>query len=357
MEIPVSLQNSLSLWITIPIVFCVSFLCLTLAKRILFRTIKRLVRKTTTEIDDIIIASANLPLTMLALVLSVGVIQPFLPFSDESKIMLYYGMGFKAALIITIIIFVDQLCDGFVKYYASRIEILKSSAILVRGGVRLIIAGLGLLIILDSFGVSITPIIASLGLGSIAIALAVQSTLENFVCGVQLVTDQPILVGHFVKLESGEEGEVVKIGWRSTWIRLPTNNIIIIPNSSLVNSKIINYHYPDKALVIKVEAGVHYNSDLERVEKITTEVANEVMRKVEGGVPSFQSILRFHTFDASSINFSVIMQAQKFDQGNFIKHEFIKRLHRRFNQEGIVIPYPIHAINYDQEKAFERKSV
>lgn len=355
MELPAFLQNYLSLWIVIPIIFCISFLTLTLAKRIFFRAIKRLASKTTTEIDDIIIASANLPLTLLAFVLSAGVIQPFLPFSDESRILVYYVMGFKAVLILTLIIFVDQLCDGFVKHYANKIEILRSSAILVRGGVRLVIAGFGLLIILDSFGISITPIIASLGLGSLAIALAVKSTLENFVCGMQLVTDQPIMVGHFVKLESGEEGHVEKIGWRSTWIRLPTNNIIIIPNSSLVNSKITNYHYPNKALVIKVDAGVHYNSDLDRVEKITLEVANEVMKKMKGGMPSFESKFMYHTFDASSINFTVVMQAREFDQGGFVKHEFIKRLHKRFNQEGIVIPYPIRAINYEQEKAFETK--
>lgn len=357
MELPVFLQNHLSLWIIIPGVFCVSFLILTLAKRILFRAIKRLASKTTTPIDDIIIASANLPLTFLALVLSAGVVQPFLPFDEDSKILMYYNLGFKGALILTIIIFVDQLCDGLVKFYATRIEILKSSAILVRGGARLVIAGIGFLIILDSFGVSITPIIASLGLGSLAIALAVKSTLENFVCGMQLVTDQPIMVGHFVKLESGEEGTVEKIGWRSTWIKLPANNIVIIPNSSLVNSKITNYWYPEKSLIVKAECGVHYNSDLEKVEKVTLEVADEVMKKVPGGVPSFESKLRYHTFDASSINFSVVMQAQEFDHGHFVKHEFIKRLHKRFNQEGIVIPYPIRAINYEQEKAFERKSI
>jgi len=355
MELPVFLQNHLSLWIVIPIIFCVSFLSLTLAKRILFRAIKRLASKTTTQIDDIIIASANLPLTFLALVLSAGMVQPFFPFDEDSKMLMYYNLGFKGALILTMIIFADQLCDGFVRFYATRIEILRSSAILVRGGARLAIAGIGFLIILDSFGVSITPIIASLGLGSLAIALAVKSTLENFVCGMQLVADQPIMVGHFVKVESGEEGYVEKIGWRSTWIKLPTNNIVIIPNSSLVNSKITNFHYPTKAIIVKVEVGVHYNSDLERVEKIAKEVANEVMKKVPAGVPSFESKVIYHTFDASSINFTVVMEADQFDQGGLIKHEFIKRLHKRFNQEGIVMPYPIRAINYEQEKAFERK--
>lgn len=355
MELFHLLQNNMSIWVVLPVIFLISFLVLTIAKKILFQSIKRLAQKTATQIDDIIIESANLPLTLLALVLSAGVIQPFFPFAEGSKILSYYGMGLKGALILTIIVFVDQLCDGMIRFYATRIEILRSSSILVRGAARLVIAGLGLLIILDSFGVSITPIIASLGLGSLAIALAVKSTLENFVCGMQIISDQPILVGHFIKLESGEEGYVEKIGWRSTWIKLPTNNIIIIPNSALVNSKITNYHYPEKALVVKAEAGVHYNSDLEKVERISVDVASEVMSKVAGGVPQFQPKVRFHTFDASSINFTVVMQASEYSEMGYVKHEFIKRLHKRFNKEGIVIPYPIRAINYDQEKAIEQK--
>ncbi len=355
MELFTQLQKNLSIWVVLPIIFLVSFLVLTLAKKILFRSVKRMARKTTTQIDDIVINSADLPLTLLALVLSAGILHPFLPFPPESKVLNYYGMGFKAAIILTMIIFVDQLCDGFIRFYATKMDALRSSAILVRGASRIIIGGIGLLIILDSFGVSITPIIASLGLGSIAVALAVKSTLENFVCGMQLITDQPIMVGHFIRLESGEEGYVEKIGWRSTWVKLPTNNMIIIPNSFLINSKITNYHYPERILVVKMEVGVHYGSDLEKVEKITIEVASDVMKNVKGGVPNFAPVIRYHTFDASSINFTVVMQAQEFSDTGVVKHEFIKRLHRRYNQEKITIPYPIQAVNYDQEKAFETK--
>jgi small-conductance mechanosensitive channel len=234
------------------------------------------------------------------------------------------------------------------------VEILKSSGGIARGFVRMVVIGLGLLIFLDSFGVSITPVLASLGIGSLAVALALQPTLENLFSGIQIVIDRPIQLGQFIKLESGEEGYVHRIGWRSTWVKMLPNNIVVIPNKALVNSKIINYHYPDKELAVLVEVGVHYGSDLERVERVTTDVARETLRQTLGGVADFVPFIRYHAFDDFSINFTVILRAKEFMDSYLVKHEFIKRLHRRYAREGIVIPYPIHAINHEQEKAFEK---
>jgi small-conductance mechanosensitive channel len=217
--------------------------------------------------------------------------------------------------------------------------------------VRIVVLGLGLLILLDSFGVSITPIIASLGVGSLAVALALQPTLENFFAGVQLVIDKPIQVGQFIKLDSGEEGYVHKIGWRSTWVRMLPNNVVVMPNKVLINSKILNYYYPQQDLAVLVQVGVHYDSDLEHVERVTIEVGEEVMKTVQGGVPEFKPFIRYHTFADFSINFTVILRAKEFVDNYLVKHEFIKRLHKRYAKEGIVIPFPIRAINYGQEKA------
>ena len=96
--------------------------------------------------------------------------------------------------------------------------------------------------------------------------------------------------------------------------------------------------------------GVHYNSDLAKVEQVTCEVAAEVMKEAPGGVPSFTPFIRYHSFGDSSINFTAILRAQSFVDQHIVKHEFIKRIHRRYDREGIVIPYPIRAINTRQEK-------
>ncbi|MBU1148046.1 MAG: mechanosensitive ion channel family protein, partial [Candidatus Omnitrophica bacterium] len=139
--------------------------------------------------------------------------------------------------------------------------------------------------------------------------------------------------------------------WRTTWVRMLPNNVVVIPNKVLVSSKILNYYYPQKELAVLVQVGVHYDSDLKHVEKVTCEVAKEVMKKVQGGVPEFDPFIRYHTFADFSINFTVILRAKEFVDNYLIKHEFIKRLHERYAKEGINIPYPIRAINYAQEKA------
>ena len=100
-----------------------------------------------------------------------------------------------------------------------------------------------------------------------------------------------------------------------------------------------------------VQVGVHYESDLKHVEKVSIEVGEEVMKEVSGGVPGFNPFIRYHTFNDFSIDFTVILRCKEFVDNYMIKHEFIKRLHQRYAKEGINIPYPIRAINYSQEKA------
>lgn len=141
------------------------------------------------------------------------------------------------------------------------------------------------------------------------------------------------------------------VGWHMTRIRMLPNNTVLVPNKKLSKSIVVNYYLPDKELAVLVNLGVHYGSDLKKVEKVTCEVAKEVMREVSGGVPDFDPFIRYHTFGDFSVNFTVIIRAKEFVDQYLIKHEFIKRLHARYAKEGIVIPYPIRAVNYAQEKA------
>jgi small-conductance mechanosensitive channel len=277
------------------------------------------------------------------------------PLNEDAEIAKYFITFLKATTIIAVIIFIDRLLRGLILYYSNKVDVLRASRGVAQGIIRAIILCLGLLILLDSFGVSITPFIASLGIGSLAVALALQPTLENFFSGIQIIIDKPIQVGQFIKLDSGDEGYVQKIGWRSSWVRMLPNNTMVIPNKVLVNSKVINYYYPDQNMAVLVQVGVHYSSDLEHVEKATIEVGEEVMKTVDGGVPEFKPFIRYHTFNNSSIDFTVILRCKEFVDSYLIKHEFIKKLHTRYTKEGIVIPFPIRAINYFQEDDQEKK--
>lgn len=362
MNQPLAIENfvifgiTVSPWILVPLIYFMWVSLWLFVKRLAFSAIHRFARKTTTKLDDIFVRSADFPLTLFIFTSGAVVIEKFLPVVSNLEMTNYFVIILKAVTIIAAVIFVDRFLNALIKEYSHTVEILKTSGGIARVFVRAVVIGLGLMILLDSFGVSITPLLASLGIGSLTVALALQPTLENLFSGIQLITDKPILPGQFVKLESGEEGYVHKIGWRSTWVRMLPNNMVIVPNKMLVNSKIINYYYPDKELVVLVEVGVHYASDLEHVERVTMEVGREVMKNVQGGVKEFEPFIRYHTFADFSINFTVILRAKEFVDNYLIKHEFIKRLNKRYTAEGIVIPFPIAALNIEQEAMFAKEN-
>jgi small-conductance mechanosensitive channel len=204
--------------------------------------------------------------------------------------------------------------------------------------VRIVVVILGLLVILKGLGLDITPWLTALGVGGLAVALALQDTLANLFAGLYLTVAKHIRIGNYIKLSSGEEGYLVDIDWRASRLRQLSNNTVLVPNAKFSQSIVTNYHSPEHELVVTIDASVDYASDLDRVERIATEVARDVMRTVQGGVPGFDPVVRFHTFGDPGIGFSVTLRAQEFVDQYLIKHEFVKRLHKRFLAEGVTIP-------------------
>jgi small-conductance mechanosensitive channel len=203
---------------------------------------------------------------------------------------------------------------------------------------------IGGLLILQNLGISITPLLTALGVGGLAVALALQDTLSNLFAGLQIIAAKNIQPGDYIKLESEDEGYILDINWRSTTIRALPNRIIIIPNQKLASSIIKNFSKPDKEIAVLVDLGVSYSSDLEKVEKVTIEVAREIMKNTTGGVVEFEPFIRYNKFDSSSINFTVIMRAKEFTDQFLVKHEFIKKLQQRYITENINIPFPITTV-------------
>jgi len=199
--------------------------------------------------------------------------------------------------------------------------------------------------ILLEFKQEITPLITGLGIGGLAVALALQDSLSNFFSGFYLIMDKPFRIGDCVKLETGEEGFIKSIGWRSTKIRNYRNHIIVVPNAKLSQSVVTNYVLAEKNNTFIIECGVGYGSDLDLVEKITREVALEVLNKVPGADTDFDPIVRFHTFGDSNINFRVILSVSNYETQYILKHEFIKTLIRRYRDNNINIAYPTRDIN------------
>lgn len=255
----------------------------------------------------------------------------------------------KILVILAVLVFVHRLALALLTRYAPRVEFLRTAGGVLKGLIRGFVIGIGLLVLLDTVGISITPILASLGIGSLAVALALQETLANFFAGLHVLADHPIRMGDFIKLESGEEGYVTQIGWRSTRIRMLPNNTVVVPNNKIISSTITNYYLPEPELAVLVPVGVHYDSDLAQVERVTIEVARQIQKTIQGAVATFEPFIRYHTFADSSINFTVILRAREFVDQYLITHEFIKALHARYQQEGIVIPFPLRTLDVSPE--------
>ncbi|MFB6619577.1 mechanosensitive ion channel family protein [Streptomyces sp. NPDC056367] len=210
---------------------------------------------------------------------------------------------------------------------------------------RVVVLTMGVLVALETMGVSIAPLLTALGVGGLAVALALQDTLANLFAGVHILASKTVQPGDYIRLSSGEEGYVVDINWRNTVVRNLSNNLVIIPNGRLARTNMTNFTQPEQKLSILVQVGVGYDSDLEHVERVTLDVVDTVMADVSGGVADHEAAVRFHTFADSRINFTVILGVGEFSDQYRIKHEFIKRLHERYRAEGISIPAPARTVS------------
>lgn len=209
---------------------------------------------------------------------------------------------------------------------------------------RLTVLILGVLVLLQTLGVSIAPLLTALGVGGLAVALALQDTLANLFAGLQILASRKVVPGDFVQLDSGEEGYVVDINWRNTALRSIANNIILVPNARLASASVTNYHQPSPEMSVLVGVGVSYESDLARVERVTTEVARGVQAEVEGAVRDWEPFTRYTGFGDSSIDFNVVLRVSEPTVQHLLRHEFVKRLHARFADEDIEIPFPIRTL-------------
>lgn len=313
-----------------------------LAERYILRKIQEFAGRTKWKWDDIIIKSLKRVIFWIFALFGIYTATFLLPISQHLLKKLHNGISIVFILLLSIVL--SRIAVGFIKEYSEQVkDVLPSSSILVNL-TRIVVYIIGFLIILRALGISITPILTTLGIGGLAVALALQDTLSNFFSGLHIILSKKVRPGDYVRLDSGEEGYVIDTTWRNTTIRALPNNLIIIPNTKLASAIITNYHMPEPEMAVLVQVGVSYNSDLDKVERVTIDVGREVMREVEGGVPDFEPFIRYHTFADFSINFTVILRGKEFTSQYLLKHEFIKRLFSRYNKEGIEIPFPIRTV-------------
>lgn len=326
-------------WILVLGIILLSILIGFIIKFIIQKFVHRFTKYTKTRIDDVVVSGVGKVVIWWSILLGIYIALQFLPVSPPQKIIKLLNSSILALVIISFFwVGADTLATAVEEYINSISEELPTS--IIRNLTKLTTITIGILMALQSVGISITPLLTALGVGGLAVALALQDTLSNLFAGLHIIISRQIRRGDYVKLDSGEEGFVEDITWRNTIIRTLPNNLVIIPNNKMANAIIVNFYSPETDLSVPVDVGVAYSSDLEKVERITIEVAKEIQQTVEGAKRDFEPFIRYKEFGDSSINFTVILRAEDYTKQFLIRHEFIKRLKKRYDEEGIEIPFP-----------------
>ena len=344
LEIVNSIVNATGEFFGSIVIILLSLIAAQIVKIFLNKYAAKFAEKTKTEIDDLILKIITKPIYAGIVVTGVYLGIRILIKAPES--VFYLDTFYFIAIVLLVANILSKITSLItvrtlkVKKKYQRIPQLMSKIISV------VIYIVAILMVLAYFEIDITPIVAGLGIGGLAIGLALQSTLSDFFAGLHILSDKPIRVGDYIELENKLSGFVEDIGWRSTRIRTLPNNIVIIPNSKLANSIVTNYSMPKDEMGVVVRCGVSYNSDLEKVEKVTIDVAKEIQKKVQGAVGDFEPFIRYHTFGDSNIEFSIILRVERPIDKYFVVHEFIKALKKRFDKEGIEISWPVRKIYY-----------
>ena len=265
-----------------------------------------------------------------------------------------------AVIVFTVTRVVERTVSGMVDLKLAESGDEDSQNTLLKTICQAAIYAIGVMVVLQYCGISITPIITALGVGGMAIAFGLQETMANIFSGLQLLLSKQVRIGDYIRLSTGDEGRITDINWRFTTVTPALNaSAVVIPNKTIAGAITTNYSRPQEDIVITIPVGVSYDSNLDEVERVTLEVAGAIMAKVDDYEPQpdedgvdrspLAPAVRFHTFAESSINFNVILHSSHFSNQVLMKHEFIKALKRRYDEEHIDIPFPIRTIMLPQQ--------
>ncbi len=309
-------------------------------RRLVLRMLAARVRRTEAKVDNLALAAFRLPslLWCLALGLYIGLaLIPSVPRKTEQLV----DHGLATLLIISMTLAAGQFFANVISSYADRLRLeigvtglttaLVKSAIYLSGG----------LILMNTLGISITPILTALGVGGLAVGLALRDSLANLFAGIHILVEKPLRVGDYIKLESGQEGYVVDIGWRTTRIRMLPNNMIVVPNTKLAESIVTNYHLPETRMSVLIPISVSYGSEPSKIETVLVDEAAGAVGEVPGLLAEPAPFVRLIPgFGDSSLDFTLIVQVNEFVDQFLVQHELRKRILARFQKEGIDLPSP-----------------
>lgn len=316
-------------------------------RRILFGIIRRWTKESQSHLEIILVDSFRTPLLIWFLILGTDLA---VRWSEvPTRIADRIEVGLTVLWIISFTLMLSELAGNCVRFYGSRfageLPVTSLSKNLAQGFVVIV----GALSILHSLNISVTPLLTALGVGGLAVALALQDTLSNLFGGLYITVAGQIRLGDYVRLNTGEEGFITDISWRSTTLRGGSNNLIIIPNATMAKAIITNYNLPEKRLVVSVAVNVDYSSDPDHVEAVLLDVVQETAGELRSLMTTpAPSVNLAPGFGDSALQFTLTCHVTEFSEQGRVQHELRKRILKRFRAEKIAMPYPTRTIYVKQ---------
>ncbi len=296
----------------------------------------QLARRTEGEWDDILVAELTSRIPLWSVLVGAWISLGYWPLPERwlqtvsraISVVGFASVTFAAAAIAT----------RLVSVYGPRATPCVQVSGLTRNIVRLVIVSLGLLVMLNELGVEIRPMLAALGVGGLAVALALQEPLSNLFAGLFVSMAGHVRIGDQVRLDSGIEGRIVDFNWRSTWLEMGTGSIAVIPNAKLSQAVVTNFNLPTAEVAVPVDVVVGYDSDASAVERLTLAVARDVLATVPGAVPDFEPVVRFTLFGDRGLHATAVLRARTFGDAAVVRHAFVTRLHAGLCEAGVTLP-------------------
>ncbi len=329
-------------------------LCAFIFHKVLFPIALRLARRIPTDLDTRIINATRWPVN-LGIVIAGGYVAFTVPLGFSHEIQdaatKWFGIAGLAVAVLAMVLAATQALDWYLSGLNTQDrQVIEPRLVpLLRRMGTVVIYGLGGLLVLDLLSINISPLIAGLGLGGLAVALAIQPTLSNLFAGTYVMTEGVVSPGDYIQLEGSVAGYVVDVGWRSTRIRTWTNNLVVIPNSKFADTIITNYDRPDPPVNVFLTSRVGYESDLHKVERVCHEVMEQVLDESPDGVKEYGAWFAFDGFGESNVNFWLFVQAKDRLSSFTLQSTLLRRLHQRFREESIVINYPVRSVRFPGE--------
>ena len=314
-------------------------------RRIVLPWIAKWASKSTWKYDDIIVDAVRGPVVVWFVLIGLRLAVKWLPLSHQVDSQI--GTVALVLGIFAVTWAAARFAAGVVRVGTAGAGGYRAVSLLANVA-RTIVYVFGILFVLDVLNINIGKVLAAVGVAGLAVGLALQDTLANFFAGIRILMAGKIRPGHYVQLENNQEGFIEDITWGQTTIRQGAGNLIIVPNTKLSTSIVTNYALPLASQVFVVNVGVAYGTDLAKAEQVAVEVAKEALKAVPEGVPDFNPTVRYTGFGDSSVNFFVVLQTKAYPDRWAVTSEFVKRLHKRFGEEGIEMPFPQRVVHLHQ---------